>query len=1304
MPDDEQHDEELDEFESFHLDQEDLDILDALEATSTKPSKLNAQSPIIELDDGKDSDDLLLDEEDDWDDPSLLNQVMEAESAIMHRSKKSGTSLYSRGALSKPGVIGQSQGVCASSSPRNGNTNRGTRQLTLFGDVLPMQSSQGLLLVAKKAHTATGTASQKVRDALHSRDHRFQTEGRAKRKEWDRSQPINVKKSNTSSFLDEERDGDDWGEEDDNDMDAFISAPPPLEPEGLKRMKIPIDRVAAKSWIYPTNKEKRDYQFNIVQRALFNNVLVALPTGLGKTLIAAVVILNYYRWFPTGKIIFVAPTKPLVAQQQQACHGICGLPWDCAVEMTGGTKANLRGDEWKTKRIFYMTPQTFENDLCSTAVDAEDVVCVVVDEAHRATGNYAYGKVIKWITRRNPFFRVLALTATPGNKPEKVQEVIDNLHINLIEIRTEEAVDIRKYVHTKTEDPVVVPLGGIVKELKDLFVKLMRPLLETLNKNGLYNVKDPASVAPYALTAMYKDSHKRTIINQRKLFNQVRELGEMARALEYLIRYSVDMFMERLTDMQSGSSDKGKKTVTKRQMGKSRDNAVIRDIERLYEEAQKKEGKVRHPKMEYLQNVVAAHFASEEEQGRRADTRIMVFCQFRECVLEIVDLLNEHNGIDATVFVGQAADNKGNKGMRQKDQEQTIQDFKSGKFNVLVATSIGEEGLDIGEVDLIVNYEAVKNSVRMLQRIGRTGRKRNGRIVVLMSEGLEENNWQHSKDNHRIIQDDLINGSHLELFDDVERLVPEDITSVCILQDVDQPAFEPSLIRAPTREKKVPKAKRNTDPLRNIPKNGLRGFLKVSEMRRKKTGKSLREGESQSPGPALSTCSSGSEKGDDDDDGKEDKRVPVAGLSRATLEAALLSEESDDDEHLQKGFVFRAKMGASVKEKSTPLSVPSSARKSGRRLGTGRAPSQRSLESRGSASSLVNMNLLSSSPVCCNVEAQTSAKVRSSLLQEGTILEVESDDDEDEVETTTATPMEKRTTGASTPSSPVKRSRRTRLHPLVARLAAELGDSSDDDDDGEITKGAETHEQKEGEGEEEEEERVSLDSTNAPTRRRTANPMRKQAVRIPSSSPTSSSAAPAITAHRNGTLKRRSREGVESEREEEDDDVIPKPIKQVKKKKRTIRGSPTSRRLFQYEADRSTDEEIHGEKDEQDDGQDTDEADSSDREHVGDFAPTQAPRGYKQDAVYLQSLHSQANITPFRTRPKGIMTGYQMGLDSEQVRRIIQDTPRRHRHHTGGGVEEEEEEEEQDEEYEKDSFVCSDEDLLFESEPQSSQL
>jgi ATP-dependent DNA helicase MPH1 len=57
-------------------------------------------------------------------------------------------------------------------------------------------------------------------------------------------------------------------------------------------MKLQPDPLAIKHWIYPLNAAKRDYQFNIVKHCLFDNTLVALPTGLGKTLIAGVVMLN----------------------------------------------------------------------------------------------------------------------------------------------------------------------------------------------------------------------------------------------------------------------------------------------------------------------------------------------------------------------------------------------------------------------------------------------------------------------------------------------------------------------------------------------------------------------------------------------------------------------------------------------------------------------------------------------------------------------------------------------------------------------------------------------------------------------------------------------------------------------------------------------------------------------------------------------------------------------------------------------------------------------------------------------------
>ena len=127
--------------------------------------------------------------------------------------------------------------------------------------------------------------------------------------------------------------------------------PPPI--------KLTADRTAAETWLYPLNRPKRDYQFNIVRECLFDNTLVALPTGLGKTFIAGCVMLNctpfitcisfgtnpifpVYRWFPSGKVIFVAPSKPLVAQQIEACHKTCGIPGSDAVELTGEVSGKKR--------------------------------------------------------------------------------------------------------------------------------------------------------------------------------------------------------------------------------------------------------------------------------------------------------------------------------------------------------------------------------------------------------------------------------------------------------------------------------------------------------------------------------------------------------------------------------------------------------------------------------------------------------------------------------------------------------------------------------------------------------------------------------------------------------------------------------------------------------------------------------------------------------------------------------------------------------------------------------------------------
>ena len=165
---------------------------------------------------------------------------------------------------------------------------------------------------------------------------------------------------------------------------------------------------------------------DIVRQALRLNTLVVLPTGTGKTLIAAVVIYNFHRWFKKpGKIVFLAPTRPLVAQQIGACRDATWLSESHMTELTGAVSVSQRADAWASdKRVFFCTPQTFENDLAAGRCAAQDIVCLVVDEAHKAQGEYAYVGVVKAIAEKTNRFRVLALTATPGSDRSKIQQVI----------------------------------------------------------------------------------------------------------------------------------------------------------------------------------------------------------------------------------------------------------------------------------------------------------------------------------------------------------------------------------------------------------------------------------------------------------------------------------------------------------------------------------------------------------------------------------------------------------------------------------------------------------------------------------------------------------------------------------------------------------------------------------------------------------------------------------------------------------------------------------------------------------------
>ena len=576
----------------------------------------------------------------------------------------------------------------------------------------------------------------------------------------------------------------------------------------------------------------RDYQFSIVKNSLFNNTLVALPTGLGKTFIAATVMLNFYRWTKSAKMVFVAPTKPLVAQQVDACYNIAGIPRSETTLLTGDIPPALRVDEWETKRVFFMTPQTLLNDLSHGYADPKSIVLLVVDEAHRAVGEYAYAKVTKLIRRFSTSIRVLALTATPGSKVETVQEVIDNLGISHCEIRTEDSLDIRQYVHQRNVDPVVLDPSDEMILISDLFTRALKPLVDKLSSQNIWYGRNPMALTAYGLMQAQKewfatrgrDANQGIQFMMRAIFSV---LTSIAHSIKLLNFHGIKPFYDNLVDIRSQQEERGDKgSKYKRQLVQDSNFQEMMDRISAW---LKMDSFVGHPKLTALADCVLNHFM---DQGAQPTTRAIVFSEYRDSAEEIVRTLNIHKPlIKASVFVGQA-DGKRGEGMKQAQQIETIERFKRGEFNVLVATSIGEEGLDIGQVDLIVCYDASASPIRMLQRMGRTGRKRAGNIVLLLMRGKEEDQFAKSKDNYAQMQKLICEGSRFNFrFDLSTRIVPREIRPEVDKRHVDIPVEntqDPSLPEP--KKRRVPKGKKKPPKKFHMPDGVETGFRKLTDL------------------------------------------------------------------------------------------------------------------------------------------------------------------------------------------------------------------------------------------------------------------------------------------------------------------------------------------------------------------------------------------------------------------------------------------------------------------------------------------
>lgn len=609
---------------------------------------------------------------------------------------------------------------------------------------------------------------------------------------------------------------------------------PPSKEEPPTHHKLNNDATA--TWVYPTNLGRtRDYQFNITQSGLFHNLLVALPTGLGKTFIAATIMLNWFRWTKSAQIVFVAPTKPLVAQQISACFGVAGVPRSQTTMLTGEAAPGIRSEEWKTKRVFFMTPQTLVNDLKTGIADPKRIVLLVVDEAHRATGGYAYVEVVSFLRRFNKSFRVLALTATPGSTVESVQAVIDGLDIARVEIRTEQSLDIREYVHSKDIETQTFENSEEMILCMDLFSRTLQPLVDQLRTLNAYWGRDPMMLTAFGLTKarqqwMASDAGRNANMGMKAKTNAIfTVLASLAHAIDLLKYHGITPFYRHLLHFQS--SIDGKK-------GGKYQRQIVQDdhykkLMNYLDPWVKNPEFIGHPKLEYLKQVILNHFMDAGEGGEGSNqsaTKVMIFVHFRDSAEEVTRVLKRYEPmIRPHIFVGQSSA-KGSDGMNQKTQLGVVEKFKKGTYNTMVATSIGEEGLDIGEVDLIVCYDSSASPIRMLQRMGRTGRKRSGNIVLLLMQGKEEESYIRAKDNYEKMQQMIASGTRFTFHDDASpRILPAGVRPVPDKRQIDIPdENEQQDLPEPKRGKG--RAPKRPPKKFHMPNNVETGFTKASRL------------------------------------------------------------------------------------------------------------------------------------------------------------------------------------------------------------------------------------------------------------------------------------------------------------------------------------------------------------------------------------------------------------------------------------------------------------------------------------------
>ncbi|MEM3631472.1 MAG: helicase-related protein, partial [Conexivisphaerales archaeon] len=473
--------------------------------------------------------------------------------------------------------------------------------------------------------------------------------------------------------------------------------------------------------IWSGTVESRLYQENIARSAYGRNTLVILPTALGKTVISALLAAEVLYRHRRSRVLIMAPTRPLVMQHRKSFMAIMKLRESDIAFLTGKVPPEHRAAIWGSDaRVIFSTPEVVRNDLLEGRLNLKGFGLVVFDEAHRAVKEYAYTEIARVYVSQADFPMILGMTASPGSTLERVMDVCRNLYIEKVEFRDEDDPDVKPYINKIDIEWEKVQLPESYRQVRSSIWSMLQKRARRLYEMKLLKVPpdmvtrrdliEAGEELRYTLEAESVEEERSRIFDAIMTQSIALSLFHMLELIETQGAHTLREFMNRADEEKSRSHA---------MLAADPEYQHLRSIVDLISQE--------HPKLDRLKKLVSDQLAVNPS------SRMLVFTQYRDTASHIVEELKGVPGVKAERFVGQASKGR-DRGMSQDQQASMIRALESGEINVMVSTSIAEEGLDIPAVDHVFFYEPIPSEIRYIQRRGRTGRKAPGKVTILAAE------------------------------------------------------------------------------------------------------------------------------------------------------------------------------------------------------------------------------------------------------------------------------------------------------------------------------------------------------------------------------------------------------------------------------------------------------------------------------------------------------------------------------------------------------------------------------------------